>query len=478
MDAVFAEICKAVYGPEIDPREVWDIAKMNDASEVHVNGASTQVGVGPRQNKQPRVRLRPAATVPPVRSKVIKAKKDDDGKKALVGGLLFGSAAEGAATAAAASKLTGGGHIGVHRPAPSPLRSALHVAHESKTGKAAELGLQAVNLGVGLAAAKELAKPKKPKLTPVSKARVPHFQPATLVAANARARRNGVRLGYATAATGGAAAGYTAGRRKLKKVTVEPIAKAGTRENVHRAALGANGVAGVAGASFGAAKLRDTYTEQYPKASRSHLRAAATGARKAGVSNSSVRAGLKLARTGKPGFKTLAVASTAGAAGAGLHALGQHLDHKKTQAKLSKAACEWTGVISKVDTHKRQVFGWASLSIVDGQPVIDLQDDYVSIEEIEKAAYTYVLDSRKGGDMHERIGKFATAPKHTADLIESVVITPEKLEAWNLAPDALPLGWWTGYHVNDDQQWQDVLDGKRLGFSIHGMGTRREMVAA
>jgi hypothetical protein len=146
----------------------------------------------------------------------------------------------------------------------------------------------------------------------------------------------------------------------------------------------------------------------------------------------------------------------------------------KPAATVSKVDLEFVGTISKVDSEKRQVFGWASLSTVDGAPVVDLQGDYVSIEEIEKSAYAYVLDSRVGGDMHSRISKFDAGPVHTADMIESMVFTPEKLEKMGLAPDALPLGWWVGYHVNDDKQWQDVKDGKRLGFSIHGSGVRKD----
>jgi hypothetical protein len=134
----------------------------------------------------------------------------------------------------------------------------------------------------------------------------------------------------------------------------------------------------------------------------------------------------------------------------------------------------WTGLFSKVDTDKRQVFGWASVSQINGEDVVDLQGDIVPIEEIEKSAYKYVLDSRKGGDMHRRVSKLddGTVPHHTADMIESFVVTPEKLEKMGLPPNALPLGWWVGYHVNDDEQWSLVKSGARAGFSIHGSGTR------
>lgn len=141
-------------------------------------------------------------------------------------------------------------------------------------------------------------------------------------------------------------------------------------------------------------------------------------------------------------------------------------------APVSKSSdMVWNGEISKVDSEKRQVFGWCSLTSINGEPVVDLQGDYVPLEEIEKAAYDYVLHSRKGGDMHARDGE---GPKHTADLIESFLVTPEKLKQMGLDEHALPHGWWIGMKVNDDDQWNLVKNGGRTGFSIHGKGSRIE----
>lgn len=142
---------------------------------------------------------------------------------------------------------------------------------------------------------------------------------------------------------------------------------------------------------------------------------------------------------------------------------------KKEVRKSQEFTTTWTGEISKVDEDKRQVFGWCSLSELDGKPVVDLQGDYVPISEIEKSAYAYVLTSRKGGDMHSRDGE---SPLHTADMIESFVVTPEKLEQMGLPKDSLPLGWWVGFKVNDDKQWELVKKRERTGFSIHGKGSR------
>ena len=145
---------------------------------------------------------------------------------------------------------------------------------------------------------------------------------------------------------------------------------------------------------------------------------------------------------------------------------------------MSKSAPDvtWTAEIAKMDSDKRQVFGFAMVTHVDGEPVVDRQGDYTPLEEIEKAAYTYVIESRKGGDMHKRAGERGEIPLHTADLVESFVITPEKLEQMGLPENALPHGWWVGFKVNDDQQWADVVSKRRTGFSIHGSGKRRETV--
>ena len=131
------------------------------------------------------------------------------------------------------------------------------------------------------------------------------------------------------------------------------------------------------------------------------------------------------------------------------------------------------GTISKVDDDKRQVFGWASITDLDGEPVVDHQNDWVAADELEKAVYDYVLKSRIGGTMHERVGK--SQPKATSELIESIVITPEKIEKMGLPEGSLPLGWWTGFQVQDEDTWRKVKKGELGSFSIHGMGKREKV---
>lgn len=134
----------------------------------------------------------------------------------------------------------------------------------------------------------------------------------------------------------------------------------------------------------------------------------------------------------------------------------------------------WECEFAKTDDEKRQVFGWASIVKMDGKDVIDRQGDWISPEEIEKAAYTYVVKSRTGGHQHKR-SETGEAFK-AADMIESFVITDEKVEKMGL-PESTPRGWWVGYHVSDDDAWARIKDGRITGFSIHGRGKRQEVSA-
>jgi hypothetical protein len=130
------------------------------------------------------------------------------------------------------------------------------------------------------------------------------------------------------------------------------------------------------------------------------------------------------------------------------------------------------GTISKINPDRQEVFGWASITKMSGRDVVDLQGDYIETNELERAAYDYVLNSRVGGEMHQRVGK--SAPKQIGTLIESMVITPEKVEKMGFPPDT-PHGWWIGFKVNDDNVWKAVKDSKYTGFSIHGKGVRKQM---
>lgn len=128
-----------------------------------------------------------------------------------------------------------------------------------------------------------------------------------------------------------------------------------------------------------------------------------------------------------------------------------------------------SGQIVKTDQRKRLVFGWASvMQKADGQLVYDHQDDYMDDTwELEKMAYRYVLHYRDGGEMHQRTG--------VSTLVESMVFTPEKIEKLGLPAGSLPIGWWVGFKVDDENVWKNT--DKYLGFSIGGRGKREKLNA-
>lgn len=124
--------------------------------------------------------------------------------------------------------------------------------------------------------------------------------------------------------------------------------------------------------------------------------------------------------------------------------------------------------IMKSDDEKMLAFGWASVSMrIDGEVIEDWQNDILEPEELEKAAYDYVLLYREGGEMHERGG--------AAVLIESVVFTEEKMQAMGIPAGTLPVGWWIGFKVTDSDVWEKVKDGTYPMFSIEGEAERVEV---
>lgn len=124
--------------------------------------------------------------------------------------------------------------------------------------------------------------------------------------------------------------------------------------------------------------------------------------------------------------------------------------------------------IAKVDDDARLVFGWSSVSVrKDGEQVEDSQGDLIDPADLEAAAYEFVLKFREANAMHE-------GPT-VGTLVESFVSTPDKLAAMGLPGDALPVGWWAGWHIDDDEVWAGVKDGRYRMFSIEG---RAERVAA
>lgn len=122
--------------------------------------------------------------------------------------------------------------------------------------------------------------------------------------------------------------------------------------------------------------------------------------------------------------------------------------------------------IIKADADQNMVFGWASvIENADGTPAVDSQGDVIYPDELEKAAYKFVLEVRKAGEMHRRV-------EGVGELVESVVLTKAKREAMGLPTGAT--GWWVGFKVAPEI-FAKVKSGEYGGFSIGGRGLRKEI---
>lgn len=148
-----------------------------------------------------------------------------------------------------------------------------------------------------------------------------------------------------------------------------------------------------------------------------------------------------------------------------LHKSG--LVYENGRWRSSEARQADTGLIVKSNTDQRLVFGWANvIATEDDTIVFDRQRDFIDDEwELEKAAYNYVLDSRQAGEEHLRVG--------VGKAVESMVFTKDKMQRLGIPDGTLPVGWWIGFKVEDDDVWDLVKSGKYTSFSIHGKGKRK-----
>lgn len=121
--------------------------------------------------------------------------------------------------------------------------------------------------------------------------------------------------------------------------------------------------------------------------------------------------------------------------------------------------------VVKSDGDQRLVFGWANVAVrVDGEQIVDWQQDMIDIAELEKAAYGYVTEFGTAGEMHRRGG--------VGRVIESIVFTKEKAAALGIPPDIMPEGWWIGFQITDDVVWERIKKGEYSMFSIEGTAVR------
>lgn len=123
--------------------------------------------------------------------------------------------------------------------------------------------------------------------------------------------------------------------------------------------------------------------------------------------------------------------------------------------------------ITKKDSEKRLVFGWASVAKdKNGESLVDYQGDIIEPDELERAAYNFVLKYRATGEDHD--------PKlrKKGQLVESIVFTKEKQQTLGIPEGIIPEGWYVGFYIDDDDTWERIKQGNYLMFSIEGTGDR------
>jgi putative serine protease XkdF len=142
------------------------------------------------------------------------------------------------------------------------------------------------------------------------------------------------------------------------------------------------------------------------------------------------------------------------------------------QAETEKLAKQFSKAfgICKVDDEQRMVFGWASVSQdANGQLLKDLQGDLIEPAELEKAVYDFVFYEGTANEMHRGRAK--------GHLVESLMVTPDKLQAMRLKADGAPqAGWWVGFKLEPDA-FAKVKSGAYTMFSIEGESDAVEVAA-
>jgi hypothetical protein len=121
-----------------------------------------------------------------------------------------------------------------------------------------------------------------------------------------------------------------------------------------------------------------------------------------------------------------------------------------------------------VDKAQQLVYG-----VVLTPEVEDSQGDVLSAEEIEKAAHRWLIEYRKQDVQHSEVAKDDTG-RPLAEPVESFIAPCD------LTIEDVPVrkgAWVIATRVNDPETWDDVVNGRRTGFSIGGSGVRQAIDA-
>lgn len=117
--------------------------------------------------------------------------------------------------------------------------------------------------------------------------------------------------------------------------------------------------------------------------------------------------------------------------------------------------------VAKTADDKQLVFGWANVAKdANGKYPLDWDGDVTNPEDLEAAAYSFVLKHRATGEQHQGDVK--------GQLVESIMFTKEKQEALGIPDGVLPEGWWVGFHIEDKEVFAKIKSGEYEMFSVQG----------
>lgn len=149
---------------------------------------------------------------------------------------------------------------------------------------------------------------------------------------------------------------------------------------------------------------------------------------------------------------------------------------------LEKSDFEFSGTVIKLDPMRHLVFGFFSITEVEGRLLEDTQGDRISAETLEQSAYDFVLHARTGGEMHDT-DEVTGEVRGVGKLVESVVFTDEKQKAMlkalqdqgiNAELNLHCVCWFGGFWISDEETWAKVVNGTLKAFSIGGRGKREK----
>lgn len=118
--------------------------------------------------------------------------------------------------------------------------------------------------------------------------------------------------------------------------------------------------------------------------------------------------------------------------------------------------------LGDVDDEQRMVWGWASVSAIKSELLLDLQNDMIEPDELVKMATDFMESVRTGKRMHQG--------EPIATVIHSLPLTKELADSLGITLEQE--GWIVGVKVHDDETWGMVKSGELSAFSIGGHAER------